>query len=897
MLATSRSPLDSRFLFHAKDTALFYAMDSGFFDKSGKAGARWQEYWNSKIEAWKRTVEVQAEHEANQALDWEKPLRHALALMVGLKRKDITPFPTEAMLQFITKRLMRYSSPNGLFPGSLDSSGAPVSFGDELERDGYWHATFELPYIFWKYGRNYMESAAKLTQPSEEHMPRRLPEEQPPLDAPSRRRPTSQNAPQARNLMGKREDFMNYAKLFSQRHLVEAVDDWLEVAPASLDFGFIPDNRRRNFRLQIPKRSSCVAHADLHPTKIHHSGKGVVIDIRKRSDGTEARKSLMTNQELQDALGRKRTVQEAKKRVVWLQRGDKTTQELHKFASSETEKDNLLAFFEQHAAYEQHFSDVSTPAANEWITEMHLSYFKKLVLVNIAGRIHPSSSNSLWIPELNGLEVGLPKPERSHLKNKDPRGEPVLARKTASFRFVGDFADRYWTCHFLQHNPQHIFKGHTATQSSDQDEGLNLEEYLSLGGRAPSVEPPHSSRVKHPWQQRKVLELLLFDSIVRDMATCTEEIWDWTRTMIVESPIAGSSAGNTSILGPPIRSLLSLRQRSKGSLDERVTTWTQGLGSKESNVYFSNVRAWRLIEPILQEVEEDLGRNLEAIREWDGRGDKRGSEKPRWTRNDESTYRGTINKLLASNLQNIHKLEHLEKKIRTFRNSVSGKLVSMREDINFKRSENINLFTYVTVIFLPLSFAASIFSMGGAPETVTIVGMAITSVVALCLTIWALVNAEALARGLVTPVVKPIMRKSGQVIFFVIHPFWWCVSVPLATILWVVIGYPLVYGFWRYLGHPIIRRYDDSVIPWLGIPIWYFEFLNVIFDDPVGTAKKDYEGHGPPMDRTKPEGKSTRESSVQEASINEQKDSVEDIEAQSGSARPRSWRNSSEVQE
>lgn len=57
----------------------------------------------------------------------------------------------------------------------------------------------------------------------------------------------------------------------------------------------------------------------------------------------------------------------------------------------------------------------------------------------------------------------------------------------------------------------------------------------------------------------------------------------------------------------------------------------------------------------------------------------------------------------------------------------------------------MRLFTYVTVVFLPLGFAASIFSMGGTPDTPLVVNMVIFAIVALFLTIVMLINAKGLA--------------------------------------------------------------------------------------------------------------------------------------------------------
>ncbi|KAL9034384.1 MAG: hypothetical protein Q9180_005438 [Flavoplaca navasiana] len=63
-------------------------------------------------------------------------------------------------------------------------------------------------------------------------------------------------------------------------------------------------------------------------------------------------------------------------------------------------------------------------------------------------------------------------------------------------------------------------------------------------------------------------------------------------------------------------------------------------------------------------------------------------------------------------------------------------------------AEDVRLFTYVTIFFVPLSFSSSLFSMGGAPERSTISVMIPTTMIALAITIFALVNIKVLDRNL-----------------------------------------------------------------------------------------------------------------------------------------------------
>ena len=61
--------------------------------------------------------------------------------------------------------------------------------------------------------------------------------------------------------------------------------------------------------------------------------------------------------------------------------------------------------------------------------------------------------------------------------------------------------------------------------------------------------------------------------------------------------------------------------------------------------------------------------------------------------------------------------------------------------ISNRSADDVRIFTYATVVFLPLSFASSIFSMSGAPERATVQPFIVAAVVALVATIIFLLNA------------------------------------------------------------------------------------------------------------------------------------------------------------
>lgn len=142
MLAVSRSPRETRFLLHSRDTALFY---NEMFDFLGQD--------SSSQELWRSTIECQRQHDENQnqeSSSWENNLRYALCIVIGTRGHTVNNKSPDELVRTATNVLFGSSSPNGLFPGKLVSSRVEALqnlFSQESERDAYYHALFEIPYI------------------------------------------------------------------------------------------------------------------------------------------------------------------------------------------------------------------------------------------------------------------------------------------------------------------------------------------------------------------------------------------------------------------------------------------------------------------------------------------------------------------------------------------------------------------------------------------------------------------------------------------------------------------------------------------------------------------------------------------------------------------------------
>lgn len=139
MLATTRSMRESRFMLHSRDTSLVYREPFDFMED------------NPVQKLWKATIQCQMYHTEYGETDWGKPLRYALYIMLGAQDYTIDNTPPDELVRTATGILLRSSSPNGLFPGRIEiSTNKPVPASSIYEEDmeSYYHASFEIPYIF-----------------------------------------------------------------------------------------------------------------------------------------------------------------------------------------------------------------------------------------------------------------------------------------------------------------------------------------------------------------------------------------------------------------------------------------------------------------------------------------------------------------------------------------------------------------------------------------------------------------------------------------------------------------------------------------------------------------------------------------------------------------------------
>lgn len=705
MLAVTRSTERTRFLFHARDTALFYGANWGFFSASSQL-------------LWDNTIDAQRLHSEDDANQWDNAIRFGLGLIMGTQGFKFGNLDPGQLIQRGIHVLFGSTSPNGLFPGQLDETNQqPTLFYRDRFRDFYFHAGFEIPFILLHSAKlvcEFYERAQDLpsitvTMPENRNQNSDMVHSQietglaasRPVE--QRKDATTPGTAQQSTSLKKILPFGSGTRV-DQRSIVELSDEWLYNYPSFLDgdeTDFVESVKILSSRQQLLEASSSfeVALRDASASLGHRShfwgndmfgrGRTAIIDIRPkkgrrrgwREDLFWAHTQLRNNQGLQDYLSNSepRTAESAKKRLMWISEADPLTLLICYIYTPDARKESLSLFFNRHSNHDAYFYDDPTRVSNSWETEMHLSFY-------MLTSADPPKYNTRSI--YASTEAGYTDfPYSGMIRDKTTGSEASVSsrkkifRSSFGFHFDGDFFDRYWTCYFIEHVP---------TTASTWTLPFNDGSKTFKG---------------NSWHQRKVLELHLCDRILDLMLKGSGDILEESRQVLhVKAGFLAYTVDNH---------------------DEF---------KKRSDL-------WESIQPILRTVHDELSTTFSTLQKWASREKDREAEAPRWTRNDERKYRGILNKLEGSTSRKIADVERVLSKIDSLEKFLDSYFDKTRARLS---NENMLTFTYVTVIFLPLGFAASIFSMAEAPGHVLLTQMIVTAVVTLLLTVIILLNAKIL---------------------------------------------------------------------------------------------------------------------------------------------------------
>jgi hypothetical protein len=655
------------------------------------------------------------------------------------KRQSINKQSPEKMVKSALEILFKSTTSNGFFPGDLDmSTKQPVLFDKEEYRDSYFHTSFEIPYILLTRAREIkkiyepeksdesqqagpLEVGRESLGKIERAIPR--PEGFPVTDKPvdhtidkavqtmalredlreiaEQAIPQTKHHPVAGELVDHSVDNVAQKVVAMRKHIpfgglvdlssiVEVEEEWLYSYPSFLiqekekeiqletikDKVGSPSNEKTAGYSQavVVKAAEAVLAkaAEERTDKLREAlsdGKktALIVDTGKKERSKRDKNTqhviphltMLSNLGLWNKLCEPRTADKAKKRFIWLPRASDETALVCYLASTDDDGEDLAIgrFFDRHANHDVFFFDDTTMVKNIWESEFHLSFFQ------LARRKKPAR--------------GIPAPSKFELSGKSGR---ELTRASMGFRFFGDFFDRYWTCHYIEHVPN---------SSSPQWESLELDR---LGQ-------------DRSWRQRKVLELHLFNRMLTELTKSTQEI-------------------------------LNEVQQQPGLNSAGMTDFT-ALNSEE---YFSSRDQWQKLLRILQLAADNLQAVLKEVDKWKTREEDRRAEQPRWTPKDETKYRGVIRKLEATADRQVRGIQSYQEQITNLKDTLTTSRDNIRDDLSLQGSENIRFFTYVTVVFLPLGFATSIFSSGASPAPPVLANITILAVVTLLVTVAALLN-------------------------------------------------------------------------------------------------------------------------------------------------------------
>ena len=273
-----------------------------------------------------------------------------------------------------------------------------------------------------------------------------------------------------------------------------------------------------------------------------------------------------------------------------------------------------------------------------------------------------------------------------------PRGCKIVS-VAMSFRFTGGLRDRFWTCYFLSsvlHGFRSLVDEHSYKEGEDRF-------YSDKQG------------------QRKILEMVYVERALSEMKRSTDDI-------IAAYKIELEELGTT------------VQQEEKFELIDDLSS--------------PHLKAASTLGDILQKFDSALS----VLEQWEKREDTSGL-RSRWSNKDQKRHGEnlqTLNMKCKTNVQFLRMQQTRLKEQRRIAEQQHSNLLSYKQLLEARTSTqsaaDVRLFTYVTIIFLPLSFSSSLFSMAGAPTSSTLHVMVPTTAIALLTTFLLLANLKLMDR-------------------------------------------------------------------------------------------------------------------------------------------------------
>lgn len=681
MLALRRSSRETRFLLHDRDAAMIYhssPRECFFSDESVKA-------------LWEQTVKSQAHHPANEeelGSKWNTVLRYSLSVVLGAVGKTLNRKEPADLFRNSFKSLLNLFGHNGFLGNQLnDLTRTPILFEADKDRDAYFHASFEVPLVLMLHGLH-DDTSHSHQQPLPQPTARPNPLfdilacfKDISLSLRAKERPVAPiealNSIQPRRVALVMEENLPFNNHLVSTNVCPINEEWLYNYPS---FFFDPDADRVPTGRWLSK-PEIFNHDDVGLTSGDTTGdESIVANIldAKKNKGhgkhDKAGSSASGSFELDDL--------------------DNATLE-QTLENPRRALDAKKRFIYLRNAQAKGASSVFV-AGSEAEQEALRLFFRRHFRKETFTSEETDLALNLWNSELHLSFHCLVQDEQSRDTSPTPSKPPKefkvpnTVQASISYRFHGDIFDRHWTCHLIEFFPR--------TNASQEDERYNsLSELEMLKPQCVFPKKDADLTMCKAWWQRKILELVLCRRMVHALLTHTE------------------------LTKQSFDKVLQIDAKDKILSPSGVWVLAQDCAEK------------------LGEIQDNLTQTIQKLKEWNERADRYGKEKPRWTLNDENKYRSTIRKIQSSMIDQGARVSQLRDQVQSAQKKferAASEIGEKRKAAGVAHSErNIRWFTYVTIVFAPLSFAEGFYSMGGAPSLELVVSLAKFCIAALAVTV------------------------------------------------------------------------------------------------------------------------------------------------------------------
>jgi Mg2+ and Co2+ transporter CorA/uncharacterized protein YbcV (DUF1398 family) len=749
--------------------------------------------WRHADDRWTKLLDAQSKYDELRHSEWKKPLWYAIPFVLEKMGKSVTGEPPEKLPK--TPKPARTLSPillgpswyNGLFPGRLGKQSKPALHENEDGRDEYWFSTFELPNILWTFGSGTMESGkpvekhtnfVNLSHPKDKIDPKIVLDDwlqKPPvvLDFQSEPDSVSAQPEDADTEIRVNKTLDGFDNNLSQSRLGVVIDvpryslgyelsrnQITETASFALKTQrTVWESKKRIIWLSVRNRDVA--------KKVYEATRG----IEKENVLAFLRRNSNFDTYFHDSATAALNLWETELHLSFFRTSQSEGEDLHLIRKTKLASTTMslrfsgdfsdrywTCYFLEHGTHDR---EKEAPGEHEIQDGNTKTLGSRLIPREedcvIGGNLDLTLSLQDLVQAFTELNWPILEIQQALEKLGWSVQEIVQALKELGCsvqNIAQTLAELEYSLQDIEQTLEEL--GYQSQDITTAVEGLGqkelqpevrrelralrelgpgrLESGMRRKLRAEAKRKKKDSMFLRAWQQRRVLELLIYSKMLQELNQSTTQVLQLIKRLALQSEQFRGLGSKTQLFTTAVEEARQL----------------QKVGVEHD--YDSIASQWREYAQILVVVEENLTDNIERIKQWDRREKDRQNEQPRWTNQDKRNHAATIHRLKILCERQAIEIDRLKNDVMAFRNSLPNRLETIRNDIAFRDSQNINLFTYVTVVFLPLGFAAGVLSMNGAPDHHLLMNLVTLALGALGITLFALLNAQ-IVKTLVSPLI------------------------------------------------------------------------------------------------------------------------------------------------